>query len=98
LITRSKNSVKLIELMAAGCAIVASNVGDLPAIAKGAAIFVDGDSPEAFAGAVLQLASRSGDIRQLSSIGRMRVSQSLTTDVLAERLLHLYRRTGVLGT
>jgi glycosyltransferase involved in cell wall biosynthesis len=97
LITRSKNSVKLIELMAAGCAIVASNVGDVPAIAKGAAIFVDGDSPEAFAGAVLQLASRPSDIRQLSSIGRMRVSQSLTTDVLAERLLHLYRRTGVLG-
>jgi glycosyltransferase involved in cell wall biosynthesis len=96
LISRSKNSVKLLELMASGCAIVASKVGDIPAVAGDTAVLIDQDSPEAFADATLELARDPERVRRLSVAAQRRATTTFSLHEIAGRLVDAYQTAGVI--
>ncbi|MEX1158950.1 MAG: glycosyltransferase, partial [Thermomicrobiales bacterium] len=96
LISRSKNSVKLLELMASGCAIVASNVGDVPAVVGDAAVLVNHDSPGAFADATLELARNPERVRRLSASAQRRATTNFSLHAIAGRLAGAYQAAGVI--
>jgi glycosyltransferase involved in cell wall biosynthesis len=98
LIARSKNSVKLLELMAAGCAVIASRTGDVPAVAGHAAILLDSSEPDAFAAATVDLQRNVQRIGGLSSAAGLRVQQQFSIAAVTDRLIDAYCRTGVLTT
>jgi glycosyltransferase involved in cell wall biosynthesis len=97
LIARSKNSVKLLELMAAGCAVIASGTGDVPAVAGDAAILLDSSEPATFAAATVDLQRNAQRIRRLSSAAELRVQQQFSIAAVTGRLIDAYCRTGVLS-
>jgi glycosyltransferase involved in cell wall biosynthesis len=96
LIARSKNSVKLLELMAAGCAIVASSVGDVPAVAGNCAVMLDGAEPESFAQATVELARDRERVQRLSMSARQRAVRQFSIAASTHRLINAYRQAGVL--
>ncbi|HEX5165126.1 MAG TPA: glycosyltransferase [Thermomicrobiales bacterium] len=95
LIARSKNSVKLLELMAAGCAVVASEVGDVPAVAGGCAVLLHRSDPEEFAESTVRLLRDPDRISRLSEAARARVLQQFSVQASADRLVTAYRQAGV---
>jgi glycosyltransferase involved in cell wall biosynthesis len=98
LIARSKNSVKLLELMAAGCAVIASRTGDVPAVAGDAAILLDSSEPEAFAAVTIDLQRNVPRIGRLSTTAGLRVQRQFSIAAVTDRLIDAYCRTGVLST
>ncbi|MDQ3549497.1 MAG: glycosyltransferase, partial [Chloroflexota bacterium] len=96
LISRSKNSVKLLELMAAGCAVIASNVGDVPAVTGASAVLVEGSDPSAFASATIDLWHNAERIRWLSSSAQHRALNQFCLPNVTRLLLGAYRNAGVL--
>lgn len=94
LINRSKQSVKLIELMASGAAVVASNVGDVRRIGGGAVVAAPAGDKAAFAEAATRLLRDSAAADNLGRLARSR-AERFSIDRLAERLLELYSRVGV---
>ncbi len=96
LIARSKNSVKLLELLAAGCAVIAPAIGDVPAVASDAACLIESSEPEAFAEASLKLHRSPQLVRRLSSAAQDRVVDHFTVAAITDRLIDSYRDAGVL--
>jgi glycosyltransferase involved in cell wall biosynthesis len=90
--------VKLLELMAAGCAVIASRTGDVPAVAGNAAVLVDDPLPEAFATATVDLLSNPNAISRLSSAARERAVAQFSIRALVDQLESFYRSTGALTT
>lgn len=89
LINQSKQSVKLLELMASGNAIVASDVGDIRRIAGNSVIAVRAGDAETFASEVVRLIENPGLARELSKRARQRVER-FTMSRLAETLTSVY--------
>ncbi len=75
--------MKVIESMAAGLCVVASDVGDIPAIAGDCAWLVDPASDAAFARAVVELLANPARRRALGSAARDRALRELTWDASA---------------
>lgn len=98
LIARSKNSVKLLELMAAGCAVVASRTGDVPAVAADDALLLDRSEPQGFADAVVRLLRCPSEQARLSSAARARALTMFCVPSVVDRLEDAYRTAGVLGS
>lgn len=96
LISRSKNSVKLLELMAAGCAVIASRLGDVPAVAGDAAVLLDTSDPEAFAVATVELQHNRQRVQRLSSAAQHRALSQFSIQSVTSRLVDAYRKAGVL--
>lgn len=96
LASRSKNSVKLLELMASGCAIVASAVGDIPAVVGRSARLMEDSSPEAFALATSHLIDDRFAIQRSAERTKARVQRLFSIDATTRRLVDLYRRIGIL--
>ncbi|MEZ4522270.1 MAG: glycosyltransferase family 4 protein [Thermomicrobiales bacterium] len=94
LINRSKQSVKLLELMASGCAVVASDVGDIKRVGGDTVIAVDGQDPRAFASAVVQILHNREGASHLGARARERAAR-FTVERMATRLLRLYESCGV---
>jgi glycosyltransferase involved in cell wall biosynthesis len=94
LINRSKQSVKLLELMAAGCAIVASDVGDIRRVGGAGLSVVQPGDARSFAATILRLID---DSQRSSRLGRMAQERSALfgIDRLADRLSNLYALHGV---
>lgn len=95
LITRSKQSVKLLELMAAGCPVVASDVGDITATIGNGGVCVDGAAPNLFARTVTQLLESPSQLDSMSSAGMARARSRYGFKPLAKRLLEIYRAAGL---
>lgn len=95
LITRSKQSVKLLELMAAGCPVIASNVGDVAATLGEAGLALDGYQPAAFAAATVELLSRPERLSAMRAAGPRRVADCFTIERLAGELHALYAELGL---
>lgn len=95
LITRSKQSVKLLELMAAGCPVIASDVGDVPLTLAEAGTVLDGASPFAFARATVDTLSNPAQLDAMSRQGIKLVGSRFRFDVLAASLLDTYRAAGL---
>lgn len=76
LVARSKQSVKLLELMASGCVVVASDVGDVGATLGSGGVCIRGHNPEVFAREVATLLHHPEMIEDYSAgaIGRVRSS------------------------
>lgn len=98
LIARSKNSVKLLELMGAGCAIIASRTGDVHAVAGDAAVLIDSSAPDAFAAATVDLQCNAERIRWLSRSAEFRIRSHFSITAVTHRLIDAYCRAGVLST
>jgi glycosyltransferase involved in cell wall biosynthesis len=95
LITRSKQSVKLLELMAAGCPVIASDVGDVAATLGMAGLVLTGDHPAAFAAATVELLDRSERLHAMRAAGPRRVATCFTIERLADELRALYVELGL---
>jgi glycosyltransferase involved in cell wall biosynthesis len=95
LVTRSKNSVKLLELMAAGCATIASDVGDVARVLRGDGILISGADPAAFASATVNLLRCPAAIGRMSAGASQRVRREYTVPVIADRVLNVYRALGL---
>ena len=93
LINRSKQSVKLIELMASGCALVGSRVGETQRVAGDAVVAVDPGNVEAFAEAVVELILNSRKSAELGIAARRR-AEMFDMEILAERLHKIYQQFG----
>ncbi len=97
LITRSKQSVKLLELMAAGCAIVASDVGDVPAVLGPAGRLVATDNPERFAESTAVLLADMSGRMTLGAAAQERVRSHFSIPAIVDRLTEAYAEHGVTG-
>ena len=82
----------LVEAMAAGKAVVATNVPPLTEIAENenTALFVDAESPAAFASALARLLENSIDRHAMGQRARQRVETFFTAEKMAAATLSLY--------
>ncbi len=94
LINRSKQSVKLLELMASGCAIVASDVGDIRRIAGDTVVTPTTGKAGDFAAQTIELLENPERAAALGQAAGKRVEHFSTT-ALARRLLPVYERAGL---
>lgn len=94
LINRAKQSVKLLELMASGRPVVATDVGDVARIAGDAVVICPTTDPADFARRVLSLLAHDEQRQALSARARKRAAE-YTIDRLAPRLLDVYRNLGL---
>jgi glycosyltransferase involved in cell wall biosynthesis len=94
LINRSKQSVKLLELMASGRAIVACDVGDIARIGRDALELSPSTSPASVALTAARLLSDTSRQRELGAKAQ-RVACNYWIDRQVETLLGVYRRAGL---
>jgi glycosyltransferase involved in cell wall biosynthesis len=94
LINRSKQSVKLLELMASARPIVASDVGDVRRIGGEGIELVRAGGPAAFAATVVGLIADEQRRARLSGSAKLRARQ-FTIERLAARLYESYLSAGV---
>ena len=97
LVGRAKNSVKLLELLAAGCVTVASGVGDVPETVGTAGHVVVGADPRAFARAVSELAAKPELLRSMRAVATARVLRHYQYPDVAEPLVLTYAAHGIVG-
>lgn len=90
LITRSKQSVKLLELMASGCAVVASDVGEIPTVLGSSGVRVPSCDPGAFAHATSRLLDNPKQAATLSRSAIERVEQRYCWSTMGSRLTDIY--------
>lgn len=81
----------LLEAMACGAPVIASNVSSIPEVTGGAALLVDPLEPDEIAAAMARLESEPGTRSGLVSLGLERASR-FTWDASAGRVLELYGR------
>ncbi len=84
--------LKLLEYMAAGLPVVASDLGVLAAVIRsaGCGLLVPPDEPEAHARALAHLLSHPHEARSLGRRGRLAIETRYTWEAEATRLLALY--------
>jgi glycosyltransferase involved in cell wall biosynthesis len=82
----------LVEAMARGCPVIASNAASLPEIVEDgeSGLLVPPNDPAAIAGALLRLREDPGLWRRLSAGARRRVEERFTWDRVAGRCLEAY--------
>lgn len=95
LIARTKQSVKLLELMAAGCPVIASAVGDVPRTLGSAGVALPDADPERFARTVVRLLDCPERLNELCQAGQDRVRDTFSIDRLAGKLAQIYRGLGI---
>ncbi len=83
---------KLILALAAGRPIVATTVGDMPAILGDAGVLVPPEDSGALAGALADLLDRPDRCAELGLAARSRFLARFTLDALRDQVLALYRR------
>lgn len=82
-------SMKLVEYLACGCAVVASDVGEARYLAKDAALLVEPENPRAMSEAILSLLHDPSRRRKLQEKAR-NVGESLDWRVLAGKVEQVY--------
>jgi glycosyltransferase involved in cell wall biosynthesis len=95
LISRSKNSVKLLELMCAGCAIVAAGVGDVPAVGGDTVALADSNDPRTYAALTIELIRNPGQRRHKAAAAQRRARSHFEIPAVTQRLVDAYRRSGL---
>lgn len=85
----------LLEAMAAGSPVIASNTSSLPELAENAAVFVDPEEPAQLAAAVTRLVQNPAERERLIALGRARAAE-LNLLAQARGTIDVYRRL-VLG-
>lgn len=95
LIARSKQSVKLLEQMAAGCPVIASDVGDVASTLGNAGVVLPDASPDRFAHAVVSLLNQPERLNAMSEAGTERIRTDFLLEDLARGLLDIYHQIGL---
>lgn len=95
LVGRSKQSVKLLELMAAGVPIVAADVGDARQTVGEAGVMVAGSCPLRFARAVSALLNNPAQRTAMSTAGPLRVRNHFTIEHVVNQVAPAYERCGL---
>ena len=95
LITRAKQSVKLLELMAAGCPVIASDVGDVAGVLDVAGIARPGVEPSMFAEEAASLMNQPDELDAMSATAQARAHDAYRIDVVSKPLIDAYRATGL---
>ena len=95
LITRAKQSVKLLELMAAGCPIIASDVGDVAGTLGAGGRILQSADPVSFATEVCDLLECPTHLNEMSALAMARIRDRYTFSALAPRMLALYQQAGL---
>jgi len=95
LITRSKQSVKLLELMAAGCPVIASDIGDVARTLAGAGRLQGGSNPVVFARCVAEELEKPESLDRMSEEATSHVTSTYNFDSLGLRLLDVYASVGL---
>jgi glycosyltransferase involved in cell wall biosynthesis len=90
LVSRSKNSVKLLELLAAGCPVIASDTGDVAPTIGEAGILLDGHAPEAFGRTVVTLLRHHALLHLMREAGPRRIRASFAPAARLPTLLAAY--------
>jgi glycosyltransferase involved in cell wall biosynthesis len=95
LITRSKQSVKLLEQMAAGCPVIASDVGDVARTLDFSGIATTDSSPAHFAREAVRLLDQPERLDHMSAVGTRRIKSRFSFSALSKRLSAIYRAAGL---
>jgi glycosyltransferase involved in cell wall biosynthesis len=91
LIGRSKQSVKLLELMAAGCPVVASDIGDVARTVGEAGVALQSSDPRTYAATVCHLLGDHARIKDMRRAGPARVRERFDVSRLTNPLVEAYR-------
>lgn len=94
-VTRSKQSVKLLEQMAAGCPLIASDVGDIALTLGNAGVVLPKSTPESFARTSIKLLCQPRRLDTMSAAGTERIRSEFLFSNLAQNVLDIYRRAGL---
>lgn len=94
-VTRSKQSVKLLEQMAAGCPVIASDVGDIALTLGDAGVVLPDASPERFARSTIELLNQPERLNLIGATGTERIRSDFLFEDLARELLNVYRSAGL---
>jgi glycosyltransferase involved in cell wall biosynthesis len=86
--------ISMLEAMAAGCAIIASRVGEIPAVLDGYGIVVDPHDPSGLASAIGGVMADTDQRVRLGIAARKRVRARYGLDAMRERLLAIYEDLG----
>ena len=84
--------LSVLEGMASGAAVIATRVGDIPEMTKGAAILVDPGDVRALAEAIERLVKAPKERDRLGAEGRRRAERDFSRASLMLNLYSLYRR------
>ena len=95
LITRSKQSVKLLELMAAGCPVIASDVGEVARTIDCSGQLVDSADPADFACHVVDALAKPEHLDRMSKAAVSRVRTAYGFDSLTRKLVDVYASLGL---
>lgn len=91
-VTRSKSPLKIVEYMAMGKAIVASDVGEVTTMLTERGVLVPAGDSEAISAAVIRLLEDPEKRAQCSLLARQAVEQMYNWDRSAGKLLELYQK------
>ena len=91
-VTRCKSPLKIVEYMACGKAIVASNVGEVRRMLGGVAMLAEPDSASSLADGILMLINNKGLRENLGRFARVRVEEKYNWSNTADNLLMAYRK------
>ncbi|MBU9888722.1 MAG: glycosyltransferase family 4 protein [Candidatus Omnitrophica bacterium] len=90
-VTRCKSPLKVVEYLASGKPIVASDVGEVRNMVEGAGILVAPGDAEALAGGILKLADHEALRKELGAAARGRAETRYNWSVSAENLERAYQ-------
>lgn len=90
-VTRCKSPLKVVEYLASGRAIVASDVGEVRNMVEGAGLLVAPGKPEALAEGVLKLAGDEALRKKMASAARQRAETTYNWQASAENLEKAYQ-------
>lgn len=89
-ITKCKSPLKIVEYLASGKAIVASNVGEVPRMLKDAGITVNSGDEKALAKGILKLLKNEKLRKECEKKARKRAEEEYNWEVTANNLLKAY--------
>ncbi|MBN1793654.1 MAG: glycosyltransferase family 4 protein [Candidatus Omnitrophica bacterium] len=92
-ITRCKSPLKIVEYLASGKAIVASNVGEVRNMVGGIGVLVPPGDSQALAQGIVQLLNDGQLRREMSCRARERAEHKYNWGVTAQNLLEMYGRS-----
>ena len=87
---RSKHSVKLLELMASGCPVIASDVGDVPRTLGAAGVLLRGSDPRVSPTRPWNSCKIQSRLESMSLAGPPRIRAAFHIGLVADSMLRAY--------
>jgi glycosyltransferase involved in cell wall biosynthesis len=91
-VTLCKSPLKVVEYLAAGKAIVASNVGEVPQMLQGAGVLAKPGDVDALAAGVISLLEDAGLRDNLGKLARKRAEEKYNWTVTAGNILEVFEK------